>query len=159
MTVPFTPLGDRVVIKADVEDHAPEVTEGGVVLAKTLAAAVEGSDVEDSWFVGTVVAIGPLVNHFDVRAYVLRRLRVIVTDAGGDDDSYADVRASDVTAVCANIEALPRDCPDPIKVGDRCTFSWASGQQITVDGDRFLIMRASDVLAVFEDELKESANA
>ena len=153
MSVPFTPLGDRVVIKADVEDHAPEVTEGGVVLAKTLAAAVEGSDVEDSWFVGTVVAIGPLVNHFDVRAYVLRVLRLMTAEY---DESSVFV---DLEGLASKIEALPRDCPDPIKVGDRCTFSWASGQQITVDGDRFLIMRASDVLAVFEDELKESANA
>ena len=153
MMVPFTPLGDRVVIKADVEDHAPEATEGGIVLAKTLAAAVEGSDVVDSWFVGTVVAIGPLVNHFDVRAYVLRVLREIRTTAGVSS-VYVDL-----DGLVADIDALPRDCPDPIKVGDRCTFSWASGQQISVDGERFLIMRASDVLAVFEDELKESANA
>lgn len=137
MSVPFTPLGDRVVIKADVEDHAPEVTEGGVVLAKTLAAAVEGSDAEDSWFVGTVVAIGPLVNHFDIRAYLLNRIKL------GD---YT------LTAVAEAIQRMPRDCPDPIKVGDRVTFSWASGQQITVDGERYLIMSAREVLAVFEKE-------
>ena len=106
MSVPFRPLGDRVVIRADVEDRAPEQTESGLLTAKTLAAAVEGSDQEESWFVGTVVALGPLV------------------ESGAD----------------------------PVRVGNRVCFSWAGGQQITVNDERYLIMRASDVLAVLNPE-------
>jgi len=101
--IPFRPLGNRVVIKADVDDHAPEALESGLLTATSLAAAVEGTDAEDSWFVGTIVACGPLV-----------------------------------------------DQRDPICVGDRVTFSWASGQQITADGEKYLIMRDKDVLAVLE---------
>ena len=105
---PFRPLGDRVVIQADIEDRAPHQAGSGLLVAKTLAAAVEGSDVEDSWFMGTVVALGPLV-----------------------------------------------DQRDPIQVGDCVTFSWAAGQQITVDGTKYLIMRQRDVLAVVDPDESE----
>lgn len=138
-SVPFRPLGDRVVIKADVEDRAPEQTESGLVLAKTMAAAVEGSDSEDSWFVGTVVAVGPLVNRFDVRQWVTRYLKGV-----GKVPVLAD-------RMLAELGRLPADCPDPVQVGDRVTFSWAAGQQITVDGERFLILKQSDILAVLEE--------
>lgn len=146
--VPFTPLGDRVVIKADVEDRAPTETASGLMLAKTLSAAVEGSDVEDSWFVGTIVAVGPLVTQFNIRPYVLRRLKELWRQGC---DTHSVVATPYLSNLIHDIEALPTDCPDPVKLGDRVTFSWASGQQITVDGDRFLIMRASDVLAVLEE--------
>jgi co-chaperonin GroES (HSP10) len=140
--IPFRPLGDRVVIQADVEDHAPETTESGLVLATSLAAAVEGSDAEDSWFVGTVVAIGPKVNRFDVRAWVTRRLHQWLD--GGEMLAMRQF--------LSDIEHLPADCPDPVQVGDRVTFSWASGQQITVDGTKYLIMRQGDLLAVLDPE-------
>jgi len=101
-SLPFRPLGARVVIKADVEDHAPETTQSGLVTAKTLAAAVEGSDSEDSWFVGTVVGLGP------------------------------------------------EQSKDPVHIGDRVVFSWAAGQQLTLEGEKFLILHHSEVLAVLE---------
>lgn len=147
--MPFTPLGDRVVIQADVEDHAPEVTDGGVVLAKTLAAAVEGSDREDSWCVGTIVACGPLVRAFDARGYLTRRLRATVVGMATQTNGH--IREG-LSALMAEVAHLPAECADPLQVGDRVTFSWASGQQITVDGERFLIMPAREVLAVVLDE-------
>jgi co-chaperonin GroES (HSP10) len=101
-TLPFRPLGARVVIQADVEDRAPEATSSGLMVAKTLAAAVEGSDVEDSWFVGTVVGLGS------------------------------------------------EQSRDPIHLGDRVVFSWAAGQQLTIDGVKYLILHHSEVLAVLE---------
>lgn len=100
--LPFRPLGARVVIQADVDDRAPEPHDSGLVLAKTLAAAVEGSDAEDSWFVGTVVGLGP------------------------------------------------EQSTDPIHLGDRVVFSWAAGQQLTIDGVKYLILHHSEVLAVLE---------
>lgn len=129
VTPPFTVLGDRVVIQADVEDRAPEPTESGLILAKTLAAAVDGADRQASWFQGTVVAVGSLVNRFDIRPYVIRRLR-----EGG--------------LTPEEVERLPMDCPEPLQIGDRCCFSWAAGQEILVDGDKYLILRASEVLAL-----------
>lgn len=138
MSVPFTPLGDRVVIQADVEDHAPQETASGLLTAKTLSAAVEGSDVEDSWFVGTVVALGPLVNRFDLRSYLRHQ------------------RSRGVVPV-DELLALPAEYPDPVQLGDRVVFSWASGQQITIDGEKFLIMPARDVLAVLDPDESEAA--
>lgn len=155
MSLGFTPLGDRVVIKADVEDHAPQQTASGLLTATTLAAAVDGADTEDSWFVGTVVAVGPLVNHFDCRKYVLRRLREV--REGGVrfyDEQMQDwfVDQTEISALEAEIQQLPTDCPDPVHVGDRVTFSWSSGQQMQIDGEKFLILRARDLLAVLSPE-------
>lgn len=136
MSVPFTPTGDRVVVKADIETRAPDTLESGLVTALTLAAAVEGSDAEESWFVGTVIAVGPMVNRFEVRPYLRRRCQELGRAVLTMDD----------------LDALPAECPDPVKVGDRVTFSWASGHQLTADGERYLILRAGDVLAVLESE-------
>ena len=142
MTVPFTPLGNRVVIKADVEDHAPQETGSGLLTAKTLSAAVEGIDVQDSWFVGTIVAAGPAVNRFEIRPYVIRRVRELTGNG--------TINVAGLQRLADEVTHLPADCPDPLKTGDRVTFSWASGQQITVDGEKFLIMPASEVLAVLD---------
>lgn len=140
MSLPFKPLGNRVVIKADREDHAPETTDSGLILAKTLAAAVDGTDSEESWFVGTVVGVGPLVNQWELRRYLRSRLLRL---------GHAPIMAS---ALWEEIESLPTECPEPVRIGDRVTFSWASGQQIMVDGEKYLIMKAEDVLAVLEPE-------
>lgn len=150
MSLGFTPLGDRIVIKADIEDHAPQETASGLLLASSMAAAVDGSDTEDSWFVGTIVAIGPLVNHFDCRKFVLRKLRGLFP-ALRVDESHICAEIED--EIIPAIEALPTDCPDPLNVGDRVTFSWASGQQMTLDGEKFLIMKASEVLAVLDPDV------
>ena len=136
---------DRVLIKADREDHAPALTESGVYLASSLAAAVEGDDPADSWFVGTIVQLGPLVNRFELRPLVLRWLHAL------EDHEY-DIALAELRALRQRIEALPTEMPDPLQVGHRVCFSWASGQQIAVGGERYLILRASDVLAVLEDE-------
>jgi chaperonin GroES len=39
-----------------------------------------------------------------------------------------------------------------VKVGDVVLFSWTSGQEIRVNGERFLLMREADLLAVLENE-------
>ena len=57
MAIPLKVLGDRVLVKPDVIDNAPETTESGVVIAKSLAAAVTGSDPQQSINHGTVVGI------------------------------------------------------------------------------------------------------
>ena len=65
---------DRVLIRADREDHAPTQTEAGLYVAQSMAAAVDGSDEAESWFVGTIVQVGPLVNRFEARPAILRWL-------------------------------------------------------------------------------------
>jgi co-chaperonin GroES (HSP10) len=38
-----------------------------------------------------------------------------------------------------------------VKVGDDVLFSWTVGQEITVDDERYLLMREGDILAVLEN--------
>jgi co-chaperonin GroES (HSP10) len=136
---------DRVLIKADREEHAPEQTASGLYVASSMAAAVDGSDAGESWFVGTIVQLGPLVNYLDVRSRVVRWLTEL-------EDEGHDILPAEIRVLRERVEALPRQMPDPLNVGDRVTFSWASGQQIAVGEDKYLIMRAGDVLAVLENE-------
>lgn len=83
------------------------------------------------------------MNRLDVRRATLCLVREL--ELAGHEVAPVEIRA---LRQC--IEDLPREMPDPVRVGDRVTFSWASGQQITIDGERYLILRASDVLAVLE---------
>ena len=135
---------DRVLIKADREDHAPTQTEAGIYLASSLAAAVDGSDEADSWFVGTIVQLGPLVNRFEARPAILRWLWNADTEGIG-------LSPTEVRDLITRVQELPRETPEPLRVGDRVTFSWAAGQQLTYNGERFLILRAGDVLGVLEE--------
>lgn len=136
---------DRVLIKADREEHAPEQTASGLYVASSLAAAVDGRDAGESWFVGTIVQLGPLVNYLDIRSRVVRWLTEL-------EDEGHDILPAEIRVLRERVENLPRHMPDPLRVGDRVTFSWASGQQIAVGEDRYLILRADDVLAVLESE-------
>lgn len=136
---------DRVLIRADREDHAPTQAESGLYLASSLAAAVEGEDPGESWFVGTIVQLGPLVNRLNHRRAILRWLLEL-------EDHGHDLVLAEVRALRERVEGLPAEMPDPLKAGHRVAFSWAAGQQIAVDGEKYLILRASDVLAVLEDE-------
>lgn len=147
MTLPFRPLGSRVVIRADRDDGAPTSTPSGLQLAKTLAAAVDGSDAQDSWFVGTIVAKGPLVNQVDIRPYLVRKLQRLADAPLPNMPLVAQIRA-----LRRHVMALPTEIAGPLRIGDRVCFSWRSGQQICVDEDRYLIMAASDVLAVLSPQ-------
>lgn len=155
MRMPFRPLGNRVVIQADREDRAPGHTESGLVLATTLAAAVEGHDPEDSWCVGTVVGLGPLVNQFNVRPW----LRATITALMDSQEWRAHRLTQRLASLRQALDAAPAECPDPVRVGDRAVFSWAAGQQLTVDGERYLLLRADEVLAILDDEEEEGAHA
>src|SRR3990167_5468165 len=97
---------DRVLIKADREDHAPTQTEAGIYLASSLAAAVDGSDEEDSWFVGTIVQLGPLVNRFDVRPAILRGLWDAETEGIG-------LSPLEVRELITRVQEVPKETPEP----------------------------------------------
>lgn len=144
MKLPLKPLGDRVLIQADAEDHAPLKTDSGIYLAGSLAAAVTGEDESLSWCVGTVVAIGPDVLNFDVRPFVTRRLQAMLN---------GPITAGSVRHLLEDIEELPYVTTEAVKVGDRVTFSWAAGQEISMDGTKFLVLHAHEVLAILEAEV------
>lgn len=138
MNLPLRVLGDRVLIKPDIDEHAVTTTESGVLVAETLEAAVTGADVAASYVSGTIVAIGNQDAPFDVRPYILRRLK----------DKHGMVR---LLHLIKEIEDLPAHRPCDFSVGDRVTFSWKSGQEVTIDGETYVIMRERDVLAVLEE--------
>ncbi len=140
MTLPLRVLGDRVLIKPDVEDHAVEQTAGGIYVAESLAAAVDGEDTATSYTSGVVVAIGNQDQPFDCRPYILRRLK----------EKSGMVR---LLHLIAEIEALPAHKPSDLRVGDRVTFSWKSGQEVAIDGDVYIVMQEADVLAVLQESI------
>lgn len=138
MSLPLRVVGDRVLIKPDLDDHAVTATDSGLLVADTLEAAVTGQDVAPSYVSGTVVAMGDQDALFDVRPYVLRRLR------------EAPVLDLPLTLI-RDIEALPTHRPCDFALGDRVTFSWKSGQDVEIDGEAYVIMKTTDVLAVLQE--------
>jgi chaperonin GroES len=66
--------------------------------------------------------------------------------------------SGEIVAVPERMDCLCPECGTrvfhvpSVKVGDVVVFSWTSGQEIAVDGDKYLLMRESDLLAVLEGE-------
>lgn len=137
---------DRVLIRADREDKAPQQTASGLYVAQSLAAAVDGSDSGESWFTGTIVQLGPLVRRLDVRDIVLDWLQAIV------DEGHSFLAVAEIKALRTRIRALPQEHIDPLTVGDRVVFSWASGQQITIGEDKYVVLRADDILGILDED-------
>jgi co-chaperonin GroES (HSP10) len=103
----------------------PEQTESGLWLS-------EHGKPEQT---GTVVAVGPCEHPrlAEVEAFLKK------FDYEFDDMEEALVRS------------LVRPAP-LVKVGDYVVFSWASGQEIHVDDEKYLLMRESDILCVLDPE-------
>lgn len=132
---------DRVLIRADRDDQIPQATGAGLYCATSLAAAVAGEDPQESWFTGRIVQLGPTVNRLDARRAMEQILRDLMPSG-----------VVTVDEIRARLAAVPREDPTPLAVGDRVCFSWASGQQLTIGADRYLILRAGEVLAILEDD-------
>ena len=49
-------------------------------------------------------------------------------------------------------EILPPVPPDAVRPGDVVIFSWQAGQELLLDGARYLMLHQDDVLAVVEEE-------
>ena len=140
--LPVRVCGDRLLIRADVETHAPTTHASGVVTATTLAAATTGMDPQRSWFVGTVVAVGPDVHAFNIRPFVLRRLSELI------ESFYAEGHRKALDALRQEIAELPRETAETFLIGERVVFSWASGQDLALNEDRYVILHAPEILAV-----------
>ena len=140
--VPLRVLGDRVLIRPDVEEQVAEVRESGLYTAPTLAAAVEGSDRTIWYTTGTIVDVG--VWPPDAKHVALTHLRAWLRSA-----RYA-VHKEDVAVLAGRLEALPAERVRDYRVGDRVTFSVQAGQDVTVNGESYVIMHDKDLLAVIE---------
>jgi co-chaperonin GroES (HSP10) len=127
------PLNDRVLIKPHVN---PDETESGLILPETRADRYTEMQ-------GTVVAVGRATHPRKADAENLAaRLDVISGWACNFDDETT-------TTAATLLRDLVRREPI-VKEGDDVLFSWSVGQEVTIDDERYLLMREDDLLAVLE---------
>lgn len=138
MSLPLRVLGDRVLIKPDVDPNAPEITEGGIYLAPSLASAVTGEDATLSLTRGTVIGVGtPKHPLHDVAEDLAARLA-------------RRHRADDADTVQLLRDLVRREpC---VSVGDDVLFARDAGQQITIEDETYIIVREHELLAVIPEE-------
>jgi hypothetical protein len=91
------------------------------------------------------VQLGPLVRRFDIRDTVLDWLQEL-------EQVGHDIAPIELKALRARIRALPAEHIDPLSVGDRVVFSWASGQQIMMDDLRYVVLRMDDILGILNED-------
>lgn len=130
------PLGDRVLVKP-IEN--PTTTESGLLLAEDRKPET----------MGTVIAVGFCSHPLKVEAEdMAERLDQAVYSEYGTtvcSDANTGREAVDLLRRLVSREPL-------VKSGDTVLFSWTSGQELHLedDGERYLLMRESDLLAVVE---------
>ena len=149
--LPLRVLGDRVLIRPDVEDQVTEQTDSGLYTAPSLAAAVDGSDKTVWYTTGTVVQIGQWPP--DAKAVALAYLQTWLNEAYEAD--RVGFPLGYLRELKARLDELPAQRVRDIQVGDRVAFSVQSGHDVTVNGEPFVIMHDSDVLAVIEPALTD----
>jgi chaperonin GroES len=123
------PLGNRVLIRPE---PAQDRTESGLWIQ-------EDKKPDQT---GTVVAVGQPVHPRKQEAEAMaERLCAAFVDVHMDDPVIG--AAADLLVELVRREPV-------VKVGDFVMFSWQSGQELTVDGERYLLMPEDDLLAVLE---------
>jgi co-chaperonin GroES (HSP10) len=139
--IPFRLIGPWVLVKPDINSNAPETTDSGVVIAKSLAAAVTGEDPTVSVHRGTVVAVGqpahpkkPLVDE------CVKRL----PDVSVWNDETGDV-ISVPTLLKDLVRREPCCAPD-----DDVLFASDAGQQITMADETYVLLNEDELLAIVE---------
>ena len=143
--IPLRVLGDRILIKPDVDSNAPEQRESGIVVAKTLAAAVTGEDVTTSVSRGTVVAVGTPRHPLHDEAHSLAR---VVESRARHARPNADSPELDAAHM---LRDLVRKQPC-VRIGDDVLFNHDVGQLITLDEGAYVILHERELLAVVEPE-------
>lgn len=146
MTVPFRVLGDRVLVRPDVNANAPVKTDAGIYVAKSLVAAVTGEDATRSVHRGTVIAVGNPKHPLQHEAVTL----------AGTVEKYARMgetptREEAFVDAAHLLRDLVRRHPC-CRVGDDILFSHDAGQELTLDGETYIILHESELLAIVEPE-------
>ena len=143
---PVRVLGDRVLVRPDVNANAPQQTDAGIYLATSLAAAVTGEDATTSLHRGTVIAVGnpkhPLHHEAETLAGKLERF-IDTSGMSGSEDEIWDAMHL--------LRDLVRRQPC-VSVWDDVLFSHDAGQELTLDGETFVILHETDLLAVVVPE-------
>lgn len=129
------PIKDRILIRPDVQ---PNTTESGLILAEHKKPELTG----------TVVAVGPCAHPLQAEAEeVAQELAERVGYGKHPYDDWME-QLPDVRAIKLLRRATSRT--PQVKVGDYVVFSWTSGQEITIEDERYLMMREDDIMAVIE---------
>ena len=145
MVIPLRVLGDRVLVKPDVNTNAPVQTEAGVFLAKSLAAAVTGEDPTKSVHRGTVVGVGTPRHPLYLEASTLAgKLEAYHSCPGPLGDELVEDAAQ-------LLRDLIRRQPC-VAVGDDVLFSHDAGQETVIDGEPLVILHEHELLAIVEPE-------
>mgnify|MGYP001609349557 CR=1 FL=1 len=139
--IPLKVLGNRVLVKPDVNANAPVQTAAGVFIAATLAAAVTGEDATVSVHRGTVIAVGQPRHPLKHEAEMLARK--LEARARGDEEVAIDAARF--------LRVLTRKQPS-VQVGEDVLFSHDAGQNITVDGETYVLLHDGELLAIVESE-------
>lgn len=148
MTVPLRVLGNRVLVRPGVNANAPETLPSGLLIAKSLAAAVVGEDATVSVHRGTVVAVGhpkhPLQHEADALA---AKVDARLSPTRSDAELMADV--------VHLLHDLVRRQP-AVMVDDDVLFSHDAGQQITLIDETYVLLQEDELLAVVEPEREDT---
>ncbi len=80
---------------------------------------------------------------------------IVIPDKSAEKSTQGEVLAVGSGALLENGTQRPLD----VKVGDRVLFSQFSGSEIKLDGETYLIVRESDILAVIEGVKNEEKAA
>lgn len=137
MTLPLRVLGDRILVQPDEDLNAPELLPSGIHVARTLGAAVTGTDKTFSVQRGTVLAVGTPRHP---RKDLAHELAEWLDDQG---DRHIETAAL--------LRDLVRKEPG-VAVGDDVLFNHDAGQSITLENHRYIILHEHELLAVVEPE-------
>lgn len=141
---PLRVLGDRVLICPDLDERAPEQTESGVVLAKSLAAAVTGSDPVVAWSRGTVVALGTPRHPLREEAHDLaERLDKLAVQESSDTNVALLIDAGDTLRHLVHREPS-------VAIGDDVLFPHDAGQEMVIERQTYVLLREQELLAVVQ---------
>lgn len=149
MTLPLRPLGDRVLIRPDIERHAVETHPSGVLTAQSMAAAITGEDARLSVSRGTVLAVGTPVHPLKYEVEALAEKLSVRYGPDRHPDMDNDIHHPDVEDAIHMLSDIVHRTPS-VAVGDDVLFSPAAGQQLTMDGETFIICHEHELLAIVE---------
>lgn len=121
---------DRVLIEPA---PAEEKTAAGIIIPDTAKEKPQK---------GTVIAVGT-----GKQSYEILDLKITSTDKKGNkkEESKLSLLGENTINIIGTIK---KDDPMNVKVGDNVLYGKYAGTEITIDGNNYLIMKESDIVAI-----------
>ena len=132
-----------MLVKPDSNDNAPEILPSGIVISKTMAAAVTGIDPTSSVHRGTVVGVGRPKHPLWWEASTLAQKLTNYHAAAGP---YGDTLIHDAAEM---LHDLVRRVP-VVSLGDDVLFAHDVGQDVDIEGERHILLHEADLLAIVD---------